>query len=63
MGQLVDIKTICAKLRVGRTTLDALRKRADFPLPALSVGKLKRWSEQEIDEWLQNSKKETPKAA
>lgn len=62
MGQLIDIKTICSKLRVGRTTLDSLRKRADFPPPALRVGKLQRWSEEEIEEWLRNQK-ETPEAA
>lgn len=63
MGQLIDIKTICNKLGVGRTTLDLLRKRAGFPAPTLCVGKLKRWSEEEIEEWLRHTKKETPEAA
>lgn len=62
MGQLIEIKTICQKLRVGRTTLDSLRKRADFPEPVLHVGKLKRWSEEQIEEWLRRQK-ETPDAA
>ena len=46
---------------IGETEMRELTKRADFPLPSSPTGseKLRRWSKQEVNEWMVRHKLES----
>jgi hypothetical protein len=50
------IDDICRELRVGRRTVEKLRRHGSFPIPELpSIDKRPRWSRQAVDAFLQTA--------
>jgi len=46
IGQVVD------KIGLSRTTIWRLRRKSDFPEPAVIHGSCIAWSETELDDWI-----------
>lgn len=64
MAKMLSINSLLVSLDISRTTLHRLRKDAGFPAPAVVHGRMQRWSEDDVDAWInQKRKKGTPEIA
>lgn len=51
LDRLIPMKQVCQQAGVGRTTIDRLLAKGDFPKPTY-VGTSRLWSEQSVQLWI-----------
>lgn len=52
-------KDLCRSLDVSRTTFWRLRKEEGFPKPVHLVGRVWRWKDSEVKEWMEQRRTQT----
>lgn len=55
MDRLIDVKTVCSQVGIGKTKLWEMVTAKEFPAP-YTFGRCTRWSENEVQQWIHSLK-------
>lgn len=56
MDKLIDIKEVCRQIGFCKTKVWELAGSGDFPAPYYPCGRAARWSENEVQHWIELQK-------